>query len=380
MTIRIVLFGVIVSTALLLGACASAPVTEDRDPDVRVELVEWARLAQNAHNMQSWRVVLDQNDPDRLELFIEPARLVPETDPPARQVTLSAGAFLAVLDARAVQLGYAADIEIFPEGEYDLDTLGELPVATVVLRHDTAAQAVFPVAAQTDAVTSPTIKYRYRPAQLSVETIERIESYSDETVRFLVVEDPADVQWLNDLSIDAFTIEMEYEPTRMESFDVTRLNGRQRRRSPYGIAFTANFPRRTRWFFDGWLTLFPMSPESYGRSGIDLFAQAMEEMHIYVMMITSDNSRTTQVRAGMALQAVWMEIHASEHVVLANSQALQEYAAMAEPYRRVHERWAGEGETIQMLLAVAQPRGGTHAFSPRLPVEDLVSGGVGSDR
>ncbi|MCG8480439.1 MAG: hypothetical protein MI724_15205 [Spirochaetales bacterium] len=376
--LRVTTFGAAAVAALMLNACTQAPVTTEVRSDVRLELVEWARLAQSAHNKQPWRIVLDPADPNLLRLFIEATRLVPETDPPARQITLSAGTFLAILDARAAQLGYETTIELFPEGEYDLDTIGERPVATVTLRRNAAAEATFPVAAQIDAVTSPTIKYRYRPAELSDETIRRIENHSDGTVRFVVVQDPLEVQWLNELSVDAFTIEMEYEPTLMESYNVTRFNGRQRRRDPYGIAFTANFPRRSRWFIDGWFTLFPMSPESYGGSGIDLFTQAMDQMNTHVMMITADNSRTTQVRAGMALQAVWMEVYASGHVILANSQALQEYAAMEEPYRRIHERWAVHGETIQMLLAVAQSHGMTYTFSPRLPVERLVSDGEGA--
>ena len=64
-------------------------------PDVRRELVEWARPAQNAHNIQPWRVVLHPRDPT------------------ARQLTMSMGTFLAVLEARAARLGWAVDIDLF---------------------------------------------------------------------------------------------------------------------------------------------------------------------------------------------------------------------------------------------------------------------------
>ena len=41
---------------VLTAACVGAPVTTEVAPDVRRELVEWARLAQNAHNVQPWRL------------------------------------------------------------------------------------------------------------------------------------------------------------------------------------------------------------------------------------------------------------------------------------------------------------------------------------
>lgn len=358
---------------LMSAACTSSPATIEVDSDdIRYELVEWARLAQNAHNMQPWRIVLDAEERGGLTVFVEPERLLPETDPPARQVTISVGAFLAVLEARSAQLGYHADITLFPEGEYDLSTIGTLPVAEVSLHRTDAPTARFAAAALPDAITSATMKYRYQPAALTDETTERIERYTDETVRFVVVDDPEEVARLNEISIDAFTIEMTNTPTLMESYEVTRVNGRQRRRDPYGIAYTGSFRRRGLWLVDAWSTLFPQSPEAYARSGIDIFERAMQDITHYVVVVSDDNTRATQAHVGMALQAAWMELRASGHVVLPNSQALQEYDAMTDLYRRIHDRWAPEGGTVQMLLAVARPLPGRYRFGPRLPVEHVL--------
>jgi len=98
----------------------------------------------------------------------------------------------------------------------------------------------------------------------------------------------------------------------------------------------------------------------------------------YVLMVSDDNSRTTQVQTGMALQALWMDLHTAGHVALPNSQALQEYPEMSELYRRMHARHAEEGQTIQMLLAVARPRAGRHRFGPRLPTEAFIVQGGGA--
>jgi hypothetical protein len=364
---------------VLLPACAPAPVSEEVEAaDIRYELVEWARLAQNAHNAQPWIVILDPRDTDRMSLYVDDSRPLPETDPPSRQITISMGTFLAVLDARAAQLGYQAEITLFPEGEYDEATIGELPVADIRLRNlgsEGQAEARYPIAAEPDAVTSPSIKYRYRPADLPAETVATIEGYSTDGLEITVIDEPAEVAWLNELSIDAFALEMAYDPTMMESYDLMRMNGRERREEPYGLSLTPNFPVRTLWLIDAIQTLFPQDPEAFGESGTRYFSRAMESVENYILMVSDDNSRTTQVETGMALQALWMDLHAVDHVALPNSQALQEYPEMADLYDRMHDRYADAGQTLQMLLAVAQPRGGRHRFGPRLPTEELIAEG-----
>jgi hypothetical protein len=371
----------VVALLVLMTACASAPVSETVSADdIRVELVEWARLAQNAHNVQPWKVVLDSRDTMRMSLFVDDSRPLPETDPPSRQITISMGTFLAVLDARAAQLGYQADITLFPHGEYTESNIGDLPVADIMLRNmgSSGAIARYPMAAEPDAVTSASVKYRYRPADLSSATVDTIEGYSMETVEISVISDPAEVAWLNEISIDAFALEMAYEPTMMESYELMRMNGRARRETPYGLSLTANFPVRTLWFIDAYQTLFPQSPDAFGEMGTSIFTRAMENVTHYVLMVSDDNSRTTQVQTGMALQALWMDLHAAGHVVLPNSQALQEYPEMSELYSRMHERHSEEGQTIQMLLAVARPRGGRHRFGPRLPADAFIVQGADS--
>jgi hypothetical protein len=371
---------VLAALVALVAACASAPVSEETEAeDIRYELVEWGRLAQNAHNVQPWAVVLDPRDSSRMSLYVDDSRPLPETDPPSRQITISMGTFLAVLDARAAQLGYQAEIALFPEGEYDVSTIGELPVADIRLRNlgsGGGARARYPIAGEPDAITSPSIKYRYRPADIPAETVATIEGYSTNSLEITMIDDPDEVAWLNELSIEAFALEMAHEPTMMESYHLMRLNGRQRREEPYGLSLTPNFPVRTLWFIDAAQTLFPQDPEAFGETGTRIFTNAMENVTHYILMVSEGNNRTTQVETGMALQALWMDLHAVDHVVFPNSQALQEYPQMTELYEKMHGRYAEEGRTVQMLLAVAQPRGGRHRFGPRLPTEAfIVEGG-----
>lgn len=358
--------------ATLFGGCASVELSERVEDDVRLELVEWARLAQNAHNFQPWRIVLDAEHEDTMHLYVETDRLLPQTDPPARQVTLSIGTFLAVVDARAAGIGYEAEIDLLPDGPYDLATIGERRAATVKLVRREGTESPYAVAAELDAISQPTLKYRYRPAELGPQAIDRIESYSADGILVDVITDAAQVAWLNDRSIEAFSIEMRNEPTLLETYESSRATAGARRRTPYGLAFTANFPARILWLVEASQGLFPQKPEAWAETGIDMFSSSLDEVTTYVMLRTSDNSRETQIRAGIVLQAIWMELHAAGHVALANSQGLQEYDAVREIYDALHTRYAGDGATIQMLLAVARPKGGRHLPSPRFDVDDLV--------
>lgn len=366
---------ILVVGGLLATACAGAPVSSRIADDVRLELVEWARLAQNAHNFQTWRVELDATQNDTFHLFLDETRMLPQTDPPARQVTMSAGTFLAVVEARAAQLGYRAAIDLLPQGEFALEDPGAVPVASIRIERSEAPTTALAMAADADAITRPTVKYRYEPATLEDELVARIEGYSRPGVRFTVIDDPAEVAWLNQLSIEAFTIEMTNEPTLLESFEATRQNGAQRRRDPYGLSYSANFPGRSLWFIDIGLTLAPQrDAQRWGETGIRLFTETMEQIDSYLMVVSDSNDRRAQLETGMLLQAAWMELHAVGLVALPNSQALQEYTAMAELYRQIHDRYAAQGGTVQMLLAVAEPHGGRHRFSPRFPTSDLVAG------
>lgn len=114
-----------------------------RFDDPRMQVVAHGILAANSHNMQPWRIELDEVDVTSLRLFTDGERLTPQVDPVARQITISQGTFLEYALVAAAKLGYACDIELFPEGEYDLDgtpaSMAEKPVAEVSVRGPGAA-------------------------------------------------------------------------------------------------------------------------------------------------------------------------------------------------------------------------------------------------
>ena len=90
--------------------------------DARLDALAYAILAPSPHNMQPWQIRLDGDD--TVTLFCDPDRLLPETDPPNRQITIGFGCFLELLRMAAAERGIRTDVEPFPEGEPEpvLDT------------------------------------------------------------------------------------------------------------------------------------------------------------------------------------------------------------------------------------------------------------------
>lgn len=87
-----------------------------------------ALYAPSAHNTQAWRFRVF-SDRDAL-LYVDPARLLLETDPPARQIHVSCGCFAEAFSLGVSRYRLRAQVDLFPEGPYlSLKDIGQLPVA-----------------------------------------------------------------------------------------------------------------------------------------------------------------------------------------------------------------------------------------------------------
>lgn len=83
-----------------LAGCDTMPFTavqawqgpDASEADPRLRALSWAMLAPNPHNLQSW--IADVREPGLIKLHIDPTRLLPQTDPPARQTLIGCGATL----------------------------------------------------------------------------------------------------------------------------------------------------------------------------------------------------------------------------------------------------------------------------------------------
>jgi hypothetical protein len=160
-----------------------------------VQALRYGITAPNAHNTQPWRIeVLSDTE---AQVYFDPDRLLPATDPPGRQVHISHGTLLEMTAIAATHLGYRAEIELLPKGEMTLAEYGTKPTAylsliadpqvnedplfsQVLLRrssrlpHTPQSITDDERAAITSAATRPGVEPGWIPAQRMAEAIELV--------------------------------------------------------------------------------------------------------------------------------------------------------------------------------------------------------------
>jgi len=321
--------------------------------------------------MQSWEIALDRADPMAFTVHLAADRLLPATDPYSRQVVMSIGGFLALVEDAAAALGYRVAIVpladgVLPEG--DGGATFDLPVASVKL--DPSSGPSEP--GYLDAISSATVKAELATLVLSPQdqavylALNRFPG-----IRMEFLQENAALHALTPVLKDAFRLEMTHGPTLAESYDLMRRNTRQIKARPWGLSYGSGFPLKSLGSIEFFETLFPMKMATWGGTGADNFDREVDRAGSFLLIATQGNSRLDQLQAGMLFQRAWMTAIRRGAAVVPASQPLQEYAAMGDLYRAVHASFARPGETIQMIALLGVPgEGFRRGF--RISTEDLV--------
>lgn len=330
--------------------------------DARLDALAFAILAPNPHNMQPWRIRLD--GVDALTVFCDTARLLPETDPPCRQIAIGFGCFLELLTQAAAEKGHRAEVTPFPEGEPQ-PILDARPVASVRFVPDTEIRPDPLFAA---ALTRRTNRAAFSDRPVDEAAYRRILAASVDGVVAAGSADAAMLATLKSLARDAWRIEWALDRTRRETLAVTRIGKAEIEAAPYGIALGGAM-------IDALGAVGVMTREKSDLPGetayeqtLSFYEKGIDTAAAFVWTSTAANTRLDQLRAGRAWvrmqQAATLEGVAFHPL----SQALQEFPEMAPAYDRAHELLAPQqGATVQMLsrlgYADAPPP------SPREPLE-----------
>ncbi|MBI5718372.1 MAG: nitroreductase family protein [Burkholderiales bacterium] len=354
-----------------LGGCTQAMPAEaiaawaeaGRDDAANADPRRWALghavLAPHSHNLQSWLV--DLSRPGEIELRCDLTRLLPETDPWSRQIMMSQGTFIELLEIALRERGQRAEVQLFPEGPPGPRQLDARPVARLRVTPD-AAVPKDPLFA--------TIKRRhtnrlaYAPQRrIGADAWQAMAAAAAAAVQpqaqplafgHVDAAQPELLARHRALANEAWRIELETPRTFLESLKVMRV----------GAAEVAKYR-------DGLTLLDPMvvaldklglfdrskapPPDSFAvRSQIKDFAQKMDSTAAFLWLTSEGNERATQVNAGRAYARVQLAATAAGLVMQPLSQALQEYPEMAAPYAEVHRLLgaAPPRQTVQMWARI----------------------------
>ncbi|HSV34738.1 MAG TPA: twin-arginine translocation pathway signal protein [Ramlibacter sp.] len=345
--IRVAGGGVIASaTALPLVGCSlsseypaeavqawKGPASEQGD--VRRWILAYAILAPHSHNLQSWRV--DLRRPDEIWLYCDLTRLLPETDPFSRQIMMSQGTFLELLDLAARRRGLRADIELFPEGEFAMDKVDARPVARIRLAHDAAVK---PDPLFEQILRRRTNREAYAPREPAPQALQAIAAsvaHASMRVGFVGSSQPQALQRHKAIAMEAWRVELVTPRTILESFKVLRVGPREIAEHRDGLSINTPMVRVLTA-----LGLFDRSkapgPDDAATTGqIKDFNAKIAATPAFFWMVSQGNSRKTQVEAGRAYARAQLAATGQGLAMQPLSQALQEYPEQARPYADIHE-------------------------------------------
>jgi hypothetical protein len=313
------------------------------EPDVRRWILGYAILAPHSHNLQSWLV--DLRTPNEIVLRCDLTRLLPETDPFARQIMMSHGTFLELLDIAARAHGLRTEIALFPEGPFGPSAIDQRPVARINLVADPGVPKD-PLFAQ--ILNRHTNRSAYdisRPVPAEVWKA-MAESVKPNLLRFGFVglDQPDALQRHRAIAAEAWRIELTTPRTVMESYKVLRVGAAEIEQHPDGLFVLDWMP-----VLMSKVGLFDRSkapgPDDYATtSQIKDFHAKLASTPGFLWMVTDGNDRATQVNAGRAYARVQLAATVFGISLQPLQQALQEYPEQAVPY----------GE-IRALLGAPQP-------------------------
>lgn len=333
--------------------------------DVRRNALSYALLAPNPHNRQPWMV--DLGEADTVVLYADPSRLLPETDPFNRQITIGLGCFLELMVMAAAAEGYRVDLDVFPEGQ-DASGLDARPVAWARFSADRSVTTdpLFDHVLARRSLREPFDMER----SVSPDVLKTLTVAASRGSRFGGSVAPEDIFYYRALTRAALLTEIETPRTYRESVDLFRIGYREVDANPDGIHFTG--PLFEALHTTGLFTrdsAVDTASNTY-KSGIAALMANTDSAMGHVWLVTRGNSRSEQIQAGrdwvrvnLAATAIGLGLHPL-------SQALQEYPEVQGYYTDLHERLAPTGGTVQMFGRIGY--GPSTKPSPRWPLETRI--------
>ncbi|MEP4052730.1 MAG: twin-arginine translocation pathway signal protein [Litorimonas sp.] len=365
------------ASLVILGGVGTARLHSDlsqaREPwdmagkpysDYRLTALSYAVLAPSPHNRQPWLVEL--TGMDGLTLYCDTSRLLPETDPFNRQITIGLGAFIHLLEMAAAQDGRALTVTYFPEGEPH-PTYDERPVAHIQFSPylSRPKDSLFPYVMERRTNRK---KFENKPVETTaLNALTRsLRVGSENTFQF--TQDDAEIQAIKALCVKGWEVEITTLRTHHESTRLTRIGETEINANPDGVSLSG--PMMEALGLIGQLSEAQMNDStSKAFEGSRTFYNGLiNSTQAFAWLVSPDNRRISEIKAG----ADWLRIHlAATRAGLAFqplSQVLQEFPEMSALYAEAHNLLdVKRPNVIQGLFRLGYAK--TPLASPRWPLQ-----------
>lgn len=336
-----------------------------------IRAIAWGIHAPNPHNTQAWKF-RPVSDTAAL-MYVDEGRLLPVTDPPARQIHIGAGCCIETLAVGMSTEGYHTDVRLLPDGPHGYEAIGRKPVARIELHPGSATQPD----ELADAIgRRQTNRKPYTGPLLTDSEAERIRAHVPPgTVEALTFSDPDAMQPLLDIFYRAYEIEVTtrrlYEETRIWF----RFNEQQRRAQRDGLSVPQlGVDGLQRRLFE-WMLRNGDPKRWFGRlattSTLRSLRQSIVSARGLVLLTTPTNRQIDWLYAGRAFARVHLGLTQLGLTCNPNSQVLQEYPEMATLQREFNEL-VGVQDPQKVQMAFRVGRAERAYVAPRRDPSDFV--------
>ncbi|MBT4088963.1 MAG: twin-arginine translocation pathway signal protein [Deltaproteobacteria bacterium] len=321
-------------------------------PDMRLKLISYAMLAPNPHNIQPWLIQL--RGTDGFDLYVDQSRLLPETDPPARQIHIGQGTFLEGISIAGSAMGIRTEMQLFPEGEYGNQIIEEKPVARVRIFRDDSVKKDRLAAFMQDRQSNKRV---YRDELFSGDLLNQILGQlnsSDFQVAYTT--QPRTRRVLSAQMKEAMVIETSDPARHKETVDMFRFNDDEVAKTRDGFTIgNSGMAGMMRWivetFFLGTRKDAEANDSAFAKETIKLTGNQADSAAAYGWIISRQNRRQDQVRVGRLYMRINLLATQAGIALHPMSQILEEYRDM-QPLQSRFLTTLGvpEGQTVQMLF------------------------------
>lgn len=325
---------------------------ETQIQDSRLKLIAYAMLAPNPHNIQPWLIKLIGNN--SFELYVDQSRLLPETDPPARQIHIGQGTFLEGFRIAASEFGYRIQIDYFPRGEYGNTVVENKPIALVKIDKSSSVSR--------DPLFNWLLKRQsnkriYTDKSISEETLLPILNVFRHThypIRYTIQKSIR-----NQIAVqlkEAMKIETAGPARHKESVSMFRFSDEEVYSTRDGFTIgNSGITGIKRWivetFFLGTREESEAIDSAFAKEGITLTGDQAESATAFAWMVSKSNKRIDQVKIGQMYMQMNLLLARAGISMQPMSQILEEYPEMQQLQSQFKKLiGVSSKDTVQMLF------------------------------
>ncbi|MCK6262730.1 twin-arginine translocation pathway signal protein [Vibrio sp. ZSDE26] len=345
---------------------------DSSETDIRMQVLSYAILCPNAHNIQPW--VVKMTGANRFDLLVDPDRLLPETDPIHRQIHISQGTFLETLAIAASGLGYEAKIDYFPQGMYSNTELVDKPVASIEL---IKSDKITPDPLFAFLLTRHSNKREYGNYSLSPAEMANLQTFAVEQCSYplTITSSSEDKLKFEKILTEAMQIEVNdrgrsHETIALFRFDQDEVN---KYRDGFGVS-QAGLTGIKKLMVENFVLSREKTEQDsteFDQQAVIMAQKTVSTTETFGWISSKGNSRLDQVIVGRDYCRLNLKTTAMGLAQHPMSQVLQEYSDML-PLQAEFKQAFGidESKTVQMLFRLGKAEKTPHG--PRRLVSELV--------